>query len=330
MKKLNWTPALVVLATLVSCETLDDLFDTDEPACPVATGQAVPSVVLEAFTGLYGGSAVLTWCETDEGYVALFSQKGKEHFVLFSTDGQVVAEGDDDAIEERVDCECELTLDNDSEEELLDKQIIDLNNIDPANFAERIDNPLFPLIRGTVYTYRFTNDEGVEEKVVTEVTDQTKVVLGIDCTVVHDQEFEDGELVEDTYDWYAQDKDGNVWYLGEDTQELEDGKVISTDGAWEAGVDGAEPGIIMLVDPQPGQRYRQEYYAGEAEDRAEVVSINHTVTVPYGTFENCLKVRETTPLEPDVLEFKYYAPGVGFIQAQDESGRPTEELITRE
>ncbi len=328
MKKVNLFFFLATLAAASACETLDDLFDQEEPACPVANGEAVPSAVLESFSALHTGETVLTWCEANSGYIALFSNQGKEQYAMFDKDGQLITEGNDDAIEKKAGCECELSLEDD--EELVDMEIIDLDNLDPASFSKTIDNPYFPLVPGTTFTYRFVNEEGAEEKVVTEVTSDTKAILGVNCIVVHDREFEDGELVEDTFDWYAQDKDGNVWYFGEDTKELEEGKVVSTAGSWEAGIDGAVPGIIMLANPERGLKYRQEYYEGEAEDLAEVVSLDNTVTVPYGTFENCLKTRETTALEPDIVEFKFYAAGVGFIQAQTKEGIPIEPLVSVE
>ena len=131
-------------------------------------------------------------------------------------------------------------------------------------------------------------------------------------------------MAEDTFDWFAQDKDGNVWYFGEDSKEYEDGKVVSTEGSWESGVDGAKPGIVMKANPQVGDAYRQEYYEDEAEDMAEVVSLNEAVSVPQGSFENCLKTKEWTPLEPDIVENKYYAPGVGLVMevaVEGESGK---------
>ena len=137
----------------------------------------------------------------------------------------------------------------------------------------------------------------------------------------------DDELVEDTYDWYAQDKEGNVWYMGEDSKEYEDGAVVSTEGSWEAGVDGAKPGMIMKGNPQAGDSYRQEYYKGEAEDMAKVISLNESVSVPYGSFENCLQTEEWTPLEPDVLEHKYYAPSVGLVLEVDIESEDRVELI---
>ncbi|WP_406670566.1 hypothetical protein V7O67_01010 [Methanolobus sp. ZRKC4] len=184
--------------------------------------------------------------------------------------------------------------------------------IDPANFVEEIDNPYLPFEPGTTFVYEGESD-GETIDVEIYVTNQTKEVMGVTTTVIREREWEDGELVEDTFDWFAQDKDGNVWYFGEDSKEIEDGEVVSTAGSWEAGVDGAQPGIIMKADPQPGDVYRQEYYEGEAEDMAEVLSLEASVTVPYGSFENSLQTREWTPLEPGVEENKYYASGVGLL-----------------
>jgi hypothetical protein len=135
--------------------------------------------------------------------------------------------------------------------------------------------------------------------------------MGVECVVVNDKAWENGKLIERTYDWHAQDKEGNVWYFGEDTKEYENGKVVSTKGSWEAGVDGAKPGIIMQAHPKVGQSYRQEYYKGEAEDMAKVINLNESVTVPYGSFDHVLVTKEWTPLEPSYAEHKYYAPGVG-------------------
>src|SRR6266540_5923114 len=185
--------------------------------------------------------------------------------------------------------------------------------LDPGNFVSVIDNPYFPLTPGTTFVYRGETD-GVPIRNTTYVTYETKIILGITCTVVHDQAFERGVLVEDTFDWYAQDVDGNVWYFGEDTKELdENGNVISTEGSWEAGVDGAEPGIIMEANPQVGDRYQQEFAAGVAEDMAQVIGFEDTFCVRYGCFEDVLVTKEWTPLERGVVENKYYAPGVGFI-----------------
>ena len=172
-----------------------------------------------------------------------------------------------------------------------------------------------------------TEDETERNEVY--VTDETKEILGVTCIVVKDTVWdEDDELVEDTYDWYAQDKDGNVWYFGEDSKEYENGEVVSTKGSWESGVDGAKPGIIMEANPKVGNSYYQEYYEGEAEDMAEVISLGEPVSVPYDSFKNCLKTKEWTPLEPDIIANKYYAPGIGFVlEIMVEGGSERVELL---
>jgi hypothetical protein len=178
-------------------------------------------------------------------------------------------------------------------------------NIDPADFVSEIDNKYFPLKPGTTFVYA-----GNAERDEMTVTSNTKQIMGVECVVVNDRLWEDGKLIEQTYDWYAQDKEGNVWYFGEATKEYKEGKVI-TEGSWEAGVDGAKPGIMMQASPKVGQSYRQEYYKGHAEDWAQVVNLDETVKVPYGSFEHVLVTKEWTPLEPNLIEHKYYAPGVG-------------------
>jgi hypothetical protein len=187
-------------------------------------------------------------------------------------------------------------------------------DIDPADFVTRVDNPFFPLVPGTTFSYEAETDQGQETQTV-EVLDDTKIILGIAATVVHDRVFVEGELTEDTFDWYAQDKDGNVWYLGEDTREVEDAEVVSTDGSWEAGIDGAKPGIIMWGDPAAhiGEEYRQEYYEGVAEDLGKVVAVNESVTVPFGSFTGCVKTEDRNALEPGILENKYYCPQTGVV-----------------
>jgi hypothetical protein len=188
--------------------------------------------------------------------------------------------------------------------------------VDPGNFVSTIDNPYFPLTPGTTFTYR-GETEGVPTRNVTTVTYDTKVILGVTTTVVHDQAYEDRVLVEDTYDWYAQDKAGNVWYFGEDTKELDaNGNVISTEGTWQAGVNGAEPGIIMEANPKKGDKYQQEYAADVAEDMAQVIGFVNGFCVSYGCFDNVLVTKEWTPLERGVVENKYYAKGVGFIYSE--------------
>jgi hypothetical protein len=204
--------------------------------------------------------------------------------------------------------------------------------LDPARFAGvAIDHPFWPMAPGSRWVYRETDADGSEQKVEVLVTEQSKQILGITATVVHDVVTEDGELVEDTFDWYAQDLDGNLWYLGEDTKEFEGGKVVSTEGSWQAGIDGAQPGIILPASPVVGMTYRQEYYAGQAEDAGAVVSLDERVTVPFGTFDGVLGTRDFTPLDPDVVEHKSYARGVGLVQViQISGGSSREELLTFE
>jgi hypothetical protein len=196
-------------------------------------------------------------------------------------------------------------------------------SLDPAEFTTEIDNPYWPMPVGARWVYRETDVEGEELKVVVEVLDRTKQIAnGVEALVVRDTvtDAKTGEVIEDTFDWYAQDADGNVWYMGEDTAEYEDGKVVTRAGSFEAGVDGAEAGVIMPADPQPGMAYRQEYYEGEAEDRAEVVSLGSQVQVPAGHFEATLVTRDLVPLEPKVEELKFYAKGVGPVLALGISG----------
>ena len=160
------------------------------------------------------------------------------------------------------------------------------------------------------------------------VTNNTKIVLGVNTVEVWDRVWLDGELIEETLDWYAQDKSGNVWYFGEDSKEYESGKVISTKGSWEAGVDGAKPGIIMHAEPKIGQSYRQEYYKGIAEDMAQVVGVNETINVPFGTFDNCIKTKDWNSLVSGTVEYKYYCPQVGGVTSEEnQDGSNLTELI---
>lgn len=190
--------------------------------------------------------------------------------------------------------------------------------IDPADFVATIDNPYMPLEPGTTLVYEGRSD-GETETITVTVTDRTKQVMGVTTTVVRDTVEIDGKLFEDTFDWFAQDRLGNVWYFGEATKEFEDGKV-STAGSWEAGVDGALPGIVMLAEPEVGERYRQEYYAGEAEDMGLVLELDATAETKHGTFEDVLVTRDWTPLERGVAEHKFYAPGVGMVREEAVKG----------
>ncbi len=187
------------------------------------------------------------------------------------------------------------------------------DDINPGDFTTRIDNPFFPLRPGITFVYK-----GVKEasKMRDEfaVTDRTVVIDGVTCRVVHDRVFVRGVLQENTFDYFAQDRDGNVWYFGEDTEELNrHGKVVSTAGTWRAGVDGAQPGVIMEAHPRVNDHYFQEVDAPIAQDEAVVLKLHQTVAVPFGKFTNCLETKEFTQLEPGNVEHKFYAPGVGFI-----------------
>jgi hypothetical protein len=201
--------------------------------------------------------------------------------------------------------------------------------LDPADFTTRIDNPYWPMAPGDKWVYRET-DSGTEQRVEVTVTNQTKQIAnGIEARVVHDVVTEDGQPVEVTDDWYAQDKAGNVWYLGEDTAEYENGKVTTRSGSFEAGVDGAQAGVIMPADPQDGMAYRQEYYKGEAEDKAEVLSTDEQVEVPFGYFQGALMTKDLVPLEPKVSEYKLYARDVGpVLTVKTSGGSGREELIS--
>jgi hypothetical protein len=201
--------------------------------------------------------------------------------------------------------------------------------LDPADFVERIDNPYWPMLPGSRWVYRETDTDGTQQRVEVTVTDREKTVQGIEATVVHDVVTQEGELVEDTYDWFAQDRWGNVWYLGEETAEYEDGKPVTTAGSWEAGVDGAQAGVVMPAEPAVGMAYRQEYYAGEAEDAGEILSVGERVEVPFGAFENVVMTKDWTPLEPDILEHKFYARGVGPVLALAISGGGGREELLR-
>ena len=194
--------------------------------------------------------------------------------------------------------------------------------INPSNFVSQINNPFFPLAPGTTFYYL-----GGSESNVVFVTSKTKVILGVTCVEVHDVVSVNGELEEDTLDWYAQDKDGNVWYFGEHSEQISGGVIVGLEGSFIAGEDGAKPGIIMKAQPAIGDFYRQEFSVGVAEDVAEVVGLTDSVTVPYGSFNNCLKTEETSPLEPDALEHKFYANGVGNVLTVDEVTGERAELV---
>jgi hypothetical protein len=202
--------------------------------------------------------------------------------------------------------------------------------LNSADFTTKIDNPYWPMKPGSRWVYRETDPEGTRQRVVVTVTHKTKrIANGITARVVHDVVTEKGTPVEVTDDWYAQDSAGNVWYLGEHTTEYENGKPTTTEGSFEAGVDGAQPGIIMPAKPRPGLSYRQEYYKGHAEDKAQVLSLKEQVEVPFGHFRpgRVLMTRDLNPLKPKVLEYKFYARGVGPVLAVGVSGGSDREVL---
>ena len=198
--------------------------------------------------------------------------------------------------------------------------------IDPANFVAAVTNPYFPLTPGKTFIYEGQTSLGLEHSEFA-VTHKTRVILGVTCVEVRDTVKHDGVVTEDTLDWFAQDKAGNVWYFGENTHEIENGLITTIDGTFMGGVAGDKPGIIMKANPKVGDFYRQEFSLGNAEDFAETRSVTETVTVIAGTFSNCLKSRETTPLETDLLEHKFYAPGIGNILTVDARTGERVELI---
>lgn len=204
-------------------------------------------------------------------------------------------------------------------------------SIDPAAFSSVIDHPFAPKLPGTVWVYEARSSDGEVETIRVEVLDERRTIMGVETIVVHDVvTTADGTLVEDTFDWFAQDAGGNVWYFGEDTTSY-DGGVASSDGAWEAGVDGALPGIVMPAEPAVSELgYRQEYLPGEAEDMGQVIATSGSATVPAGDFTDVLMTRDWTPLEPDVVEEKTYARGVGLVlesKVSGDGGDATVELI---
>ena len=201
--------------------------------------------------------------------------------------------------------------------------------LDPSRFTGEIDNPYFPLRPGTRWTYREVDADGKVFDVVVIATDTTRRIAdGIEARVVRDTVRQDGQVLEDTFDFYAQDDEGSVWYLGEDTAEFEDGHISSREGSFEAGVDGAQAGIIMPAHPAPGQRYRQEFKKGEAEDQGAVLSAEELVQAPIGRYDHAVLTRDTNPLEPHVSEYKLFARDVGLVLTLDVSGESgREELL---
>ena len=205
------------------------------------------------------------------------------------------------------------------------------SKLDPADFTLNIDNPYWPMQPGNKWEYSETDTKGTKERVVVTVTNRTKKIAnGVEARVIRDEVTENGRPVEITDDWYAQDKDGNIWYLGEYVSNYENGRVVDHEGSFEAGVDGAQPGIVMPADPEPGLTYRQEYYKGEAEDKAEVVTVGEDqVEVPAGYFRGVLMTRDLVPLEPKVQELKFYARGVGPVLSVHTDGAGGRAALVR-
>lgn len=200
--------------------------------------------------------------------------------------------------------------------------------LDPADFVATIDNPYLTFTPGSHWTYEETNSDGETERIEIVVQDRTRDIAGIAATVVRDTVTLDGVLVEDTLDWYAQDTEGNVWYLGEAVDNYDDqGELVDHDGSFEHGVDGAFGGIVMLADPQVGDAYRQEFYPGEAEDLGEVVRSGETVSVPFGDFEDVIVTVDWNPLDPEIVEEKFYAPGVGLVYETKIQGETGEAVL---
>ncbi len=202
--------------------------------------------------------------------------------------------------------------------------------INPENFVEGVTNVLFPLSPGTVFTYHSQTADGLETTVVT-VLSEKKIIAGVNCTIVSDVVSIAGQVIEDTHDWYAQDKGGNVWYMGEDVSNYENGVLINHEGSFEAGIDGAKPGILVMAVPVLEMPYRQEYYFNVAEDWGKVIAKGVSVTTTYGTFSNCLKTADWNAIEPDApIEYKYYAPNVGLVKEEVEGSSENVDLISIE
>ena len=192
------------------------------------------------------------------------------------------------------------------------------------DLSPEITNAFFPAPVGATWVYEAETDEG-QGRIEVAALAGTESVWGAEVRILRDTESIDGEVIEDTRDWFAQDAAGNVWYMGEDTAEYEGGEVVSTEGSWTSGVDGALPGVQMLGDPQIGDEYRQEFFEGEAEDYGEVVSLDESVEVPAGSWTGCVRTRDRSVIEPDVEEFKTYCDGVGLVL--EEEGDARVELI---
>ena len=198
----------------------------------------------------------------------------------------------------------------------------------PRNFVSRVDNPYSPFLPGARWVYRGGTPEE-PERIVVKVLRRTRMIEGIEATVVRDTVRVGGELKEDTFDWFAQDRRGRVWYLGEATREYEDGRVVSTEGSWETGVDGARAGVVMFRRPRVGTPYRQEYYPTHAEDQARFLALDTRVATRAGVFTRVRMTEDTTPLDPSIAEIKFYARGVGVVLEHDLAPEPGRSELVR-
>jgi hypothetical protein len=190
----------------------------------------------------------------------------------------------------------------------------------PARFTAQVTNPWFPLLPGSIWVYGGVKD-GQPSREVMRVTRRTKTISGAPCVVVSDLLYLRGRLEERTTDFYTQDAQGNVWYFGENTAELDrKGRVKNTSGSWRAGVDGAKAGLFMFAHPRPGRSARQEFYKGEAEDHFRVLRLGASVAVPFVSSRNALLTKEWTPLEPGVIDHKYYLRGIGTVLERTAKG----------
>jgi hypothetical protein len=203
------------------------------------------------------------------------------------------------------------------------------SNLNPADFTTRIDNPYWPMPVGATWQVHVSNPQGESLQETITVTNQTKRIAdGVTARVVHDVVYDHGKPSEITDDWYAQDREGNIWYFGENTASIQNGKK-DTSGSFEAGRNGADAGIAMAAHPVVGLTYREEYYKGHAEDRTKVLALDQQVQAPAGHFTDAILTDDTSPIEPDVSEYKLYAKGVGPVVAVSVSGESErEDLIS--
>ncbi len=202
-------------------------------------------------------------------------------------------------------------------------------DLEPAEFTARIDNPYWPMRVGTHWVYAETDSSGGRQRVDVTVTDRTKMIRGIKARVVHDVVTEGGEIVENTFDWYAQDSGGSIWYLGEFTREYEDGEPVTTEGSFEYGVDGAQAGVVVPAEPVAGCGFRQEYYKGEAEDRARILTTRDDIKVEGTKYRTVMSTSDRVPTEPFVLEHKFYGEGVGPVLVAGISPSDAREVLLR-